>query len=127
MLRKIRAVNIPPVFAGFIGGPTEPELPSEDEIRQQRIASARKCHHWEELDPADLIPRGPRFLVSASTDAVFVPYAGAVWNALGGIDFAEQNPLNFTIDGGDVQLYERQPWTWSERVYQRERGAAGSR
>jgi hypothetical protein len=120
-------VNIPSISAGFIGGPTEPELPTEDEIRRNRIASARKCAAWTELDPADLVPRNGPFLVSSASDSVFTMYRGAVWNPLGGIAHSEANPLFFTIDDGDVHLYERQPWTWSERVYQRERSAARAR
>jgi hypothetical protein len=107
----------------FIGGSSEPETPTEGEIRRNRIASARKCPRWQELMP-DLVQRDNYFWISATTDAVFVPYRGAVWNALGGIAFAEQNPLYFTVVGSDVQLYERHPQTWSEMVYQRERARA---
>jgi hypothetical protein len=117
-------VNLPAIHAGFIGGPSsEPELPTEDEIRRNRIASARKCSRWQEIRP-DLVHRDNYFWVSAATDAVFVRYRGEVWNVLGGIDFAEQNPLYFTVDGSGIELYERHPQTWSEIVFGRERARA---
>jgi hypothetical protein len=101
-----------------IGGLGAPPPPTpEDEIRQRRIASARACPSWSALDPGDLVERGNgHFLVSASDDSVYTRYAGAVWNALGGIAHSEANPLYFVVQDGNVHLFEKYPWNWSEIV-----------
>jgi hypothetical protein len=56
-----------------------------------------------------------------------VPHTGAVWNHAGRIEFGDQAPLYFAVQAdGDVLVLERQPHSWSEITYQRER-AAGAR
>jgi hypothetical protein len=119
-------VKIGSIGRSMVGRMGDPEpLPAEDEIRRNRSHSARKTNAWTELEAADLVPRGNgRFLVSATDDSVYTEYRGHVWNASGGVEHSEANPLYWFVDeAGDVQLLERQPETWSERTYR----AAGAR
>lgn len=104
---------------GRIGRPSEPH-PSHlqaDEAAQRRVEAARLCNAWQEVDPAALIPRGKRFLVHSETDEVFVPHTGAIWNHAGRIEFGDQAPLYFVVQGdGDVLVLEKYGESWSAIV-----------
>lgn len=97
--------------------------PPTTKLEAQRIRSARVNAAWTELDPSMLVRRGRRFLVHADTDQVYTPYTGAVWNKLGGIDFAHMHPLYYVVDGGQIRLLEKYSRTWSDIV----RTQAGAR
>jgi hypothetical protein len=107
-------------------GDTEQTEVDVERVREQRIVSARKCSAWRELDPGDLVQRG-RFFVHAASDEVFHTYRGETFNSSGGIAFGDQQPLCFTVEDGKVYIFEQQPGTWSDRVYQQERARAGAR
>lgn len=97
-------------------------------LQQRHLDSARRCSAWTELEASALVRRGRRFYVHAETDAIYLPYRGAVWNALGGIEHANTSPLYyFTDETGDVILLEKQAGTWSDRVYQQGRATGGRR
>jgi hypothetical protein len=48
-------------------------------LRQARLKVARTNPRWVELEAVDLVRRGPGWLVSAETDAIFTPYRGVVF------------------------------------------------
>jgi len=102
-------------------GRSDPEPLEADNVREQRIRSARANRYWTELDPSTLIPRG-RLLVREETDEAFTAKMGAVWNPLGGIAFSDTSPVYFTVEDGHVRLLEKYPRTWSEITYA-QRGA----
>jgi len=90
------------------------------EIARTRVAAARGCAAWTELDEADLVERG-RFTVSLATDTAFTQYRGAAFGRDGTV-VSDRTPLWFTVTGGgDVRVFERVPRSWSAIVYQRER------
>jgi len=81
-------------------------------IRELRVGIARRAG-WEEL-PARRLERRARWLVDVETDALFLPYAGTVWQMGSARLVAEQKDLTFYVDDdGDVVVLERQPRTWS--------------
>ncbi len=104
-----------------IFGRSEPAPLEPDEIQQQRVRSARRNRCWTELDLVALTRHGKHFTVDADEDAVYTPYDGAVWNDLGGIEFAEASPLFFIVEDGRVRLYEKYGRSWGEIM------AAGAR
>ena len=60
-----------------------------------------------------------RWFVSASTDAIFAPYRGAVWTADSIVPLGDTAELSFVVGEGDqLRFYERvrHPSTWSEYV-----------
>jgi hypothetical protein len=91
-------------------------------IRARRVAGARRCHLWQELDPTDLVRRERGYLVSASTDDAFLVHKGAAFARDGSL-ISDYAPLYFYLDDGDVHVLEHQG-KWSEIVYQRERAGA---
>jgi hypothetical protein len=99
------------------------ERTAADDARARRVESARANHRWTELEEVDLVVRGP-FLVSAATDAVFVPYRGATFGRSGRIEFAELVELYFVVRDGDVTMLERQAQSWSEVLARRTRASA---
>jgi hypothetical protein len=106
-------------------GAAEPSVDAE-RLADFRVRSARACHAWQELDAADLVQRGRGYLVSASTDEVFRSYKGDAFSA-GGQIVSDQQPLAFTVRDGDVRVLERQPGTWSERIYEQQQQARTAR
>jgi hypothetical protein len=102
----------------------EPGL-APDELRERRVLNARRVGTWMELDAADLVRRGGRYWVSATTDEVFTRYAGYAFDRSGVVVHSERNPLRFFVtESQDVVLLERAGRTWSEMVYARERAKA---
>ena len=99
----------------------------EDEVGVARIAAARRCSVWRELD-GPLVRRGP-WWVDAATDRLFTPYRGQVFApGSASIAFADTTALVFTVDGDRLTLYEpvRSPATWSEHVTRRARRQAAA-
>jgi hypothetical protein len=100
----------------------EPEQTPPDEIHERRIAAARACRAWQELDPADLVERDRGYLVHADTDEAFQVYRGAAFSPSGEI-VSDMTPLRFYVDeDGTVVVLELQPDSWSELTYQAARG-----
>ena len=98
--------------------PTEPE--DVRELGEARIAAARRHNRWTEV-PYDLVPRGP-YLVSASTDEIFLPHRGVVFESRSAKLIADMAPLVFTVtDDGEILFVDRQPGSWSAVVEQQQR------
>jgi hypothetical protein len=122
---KIECVKIGRSTIGRMGQPAP--APAADEIQRRRLTSARSCPAWTELQATSLVRRGRRFLVDVSTDRVYVPVGGVIWD-MGTIAFGDKAERHFYVDeAGDVQVLERLSGTWSKRTYARERAAAQSR
>jgi hypothetical protein len=103
---------------------------SVDEVRVARIAAARRCEAWREID-GPLIRRGPRFLnwwVHAESDRIFRPYAAAAFATASASIVADRAELVFTVEGDTLTLFERvaSPTTWSEHVARQARRRAAS-
>jgi hypothetical protein len=112
-------------FVGTIGeGPKSFDDQREDQIREFRLASARHCKNWTEIDSDELVERDRGRLVHAGTDEVFERYGGDAFSRSGQI-IADWSPLHFYVTPDrDVVVLERLPRTWSQMVYERERAAA---
>jgi hypothetical protein len=85
-------------------------------VRERRLEIARRNKLWTEIEN-DLVARPPRFLVSASTDAVYRRDTGTVFQpgSAGIVD--EHRHLSFYVDdAGDIVFLDPQPHTWSEIV-----------
>jgi hypothetical protein len=93
-----------------------------DELAERRIAAARACRGWQELDADDLVQRDRGFLVHADSDEAFRVYRGDAFSPSGAV-VADMTPLAFYVDADGVHVLERCPDTWSELTYQRERAA----
>jgi hypothetical protein len=104
-------------------GRSEPETPAPGKLAQQRIAAARACRKWQEIDAGRLVRRERGYFVDAESDAAYRRYAGDAFSPSGTI-VADQTALAFYVAEGDVCVLERQPRKWSEIVYQRERAGA---
>jgi hypothetical protein len=92
--------------------------PALDELRAARLAAARKCQAWTEVEEVDLVKRAV-WLVSATTDELFSRYTGATFGRTGRIEFAAEQPLVFYVNrNADVVVLEKcqSPSTWSEVV-----------
>jgi hypothetical protein len=94
-----------------------------DELRDARIAAARKHPAWTEIQN-DLVPRGRGWLVSAGTDEIFAAHRGVVFDTGKVSILADHVPLVFYVDdAGDLVFLERvsNPATWLQYVERRER------
>lgn len=109
---------------GRIGREDAHPLIAEEAVRR-RVEQARRCRAWIELDPAELVRRDGGYLVHADTDEAFQVYRGDAFSPAGEV-VADMTPLRFYVDGDHVIVLEKQPNSWSELTYQRER-AAGAR
>jgi hypothetical protein len=107
----------------LLGRRSTPEPIQPDDLPARRVAAARRCGAWTELDPVVLVPRD-RYLVHASTDEVFQRYRGDAFSPAGAL-ISDMTPLAFIVHDGDVVMLERQSQRWSELVCQRAR--AGTR
>ncbi len=92
------------------------------EARLHRIAAARACRAWQEIDADRLVRRERGYLVDAETDEAFRRYPGDAFSYSGEI-VADQEPLTFFVLD-DVHVLTKEPDTWSKIVYQRERAGA---
>lgn len=88
-----------------------------------RIAAARACHHWTEIDADKLERRESGYLVDSESDAAYRRYKGDAFSRSATI-VADQSPLAFFVAGDDVVVLERAPRRWSEILYERERAGA---
>ena len=93
-----------------------------EQMRPARLEVARRNSKWTEIEN-DLVPRNRgRWLVSASTDAVYAPMNGVVFQPHSSTVVADQAELHYYVDdAGDLHFLEKQPYTWSEHVGSRER------
>jgi hypothetical protein len=92
-----------------------------DALAEQRIEAARRCHAWVELDD-ELVERGHGYFVDAASDAVYLRYRGDAFTRAGQV-LSDQAPLYFTVKD-DVLVLEKQPESWSQLIYRRERARA---
>jgi hypothetical protein len=104
---------------------TRPEA-APDALAATRIEAARACRAWTELDPADLFEREHAYVVHGETDEAFLPYRGDAFSP-SGLVVSDQTPVAFVVVDGDLLVLERQPQSWSDLLYQRERVRASSR
>ncbi len=109
-------------FPAILGDP-EPQPPTPTQLAQLRIAAARACRAWEEIDVDRLVRRERGYLVDAESDEVFRAYPGDAFSP-GAMVVADQEPLTFYVASGDVFVLEKQPEMWSEILYRRERAGA---
>jgi hypothetical protein len=88
-----------------------------ERIRRGRIETARKAQNFEEIDRADLVPRGPGWLVSAESDQIYTPHKGTVFANGSAALLADRVALWFYLDDdGDIRFLERLGETWSNIV-----------
>jgi hypothetical protein len=105
------------VLGGFsFEGATDAQREAhEAKVRAARIEYARRNGRWTEIEN-DLVPRG-RMHVSASTDRVYMPYLGTIFQTGSATAVSDRAELYFTVDdGGELAFYERQREKWSELV-----------
>jgi hypothetical protein len=99
-----------------------------DVVRPERLKIARRNPKWTEIEN-DLVPRNrARWLVSASTDAMYTPVRGMVFQPYSVNVIAEIAPLHYYVDDdGELHFFERLPETWTghlEKKAARERARA---
>ena len=92
---------------------------SAQKLREARAAAARRNTSWTELDEHDLVARHP-FLVSATTDHIYKPYRGTLFETGSPKLISDHMPLYFYVsDDGGLNVLEREAGTWSTR-YERQ-------
>lgn len=114
--------------AGTIGAIGEARV-TEEQIREARVAFARRNQAWEEIAPAErLVRRGIGWLVDAETDFIWRVKGGEVFGRGSAQALTPGLPLTFFVNpGGDVVFVERVGRkTWSQVCEQRERSARGT-
>ena len=90
-------------------------------VRPARLKIARGNLKWTEIEN-DLVPRNQgHWLVSASTDAIYTPVRGVVFQPDSVNLIAEYAPLHYFVDDDDDELhfFERLPGTWTEHLEKR--------
>ena len=89
-------------------------------VRPVRLKIARGNHKWREIEN-DLVPRNQgRWLVSASTDAIYTPVRGVVFLPDSVNVIAEHAPLHYYVDADDeLHFFERLPGTWTQHLEKR--------
>ena len=94
-------------------------------LRPRRLEVARRNSVWTEIEN-DLVPRNRGlWLVSASTDAIYTPTRGVVFQSHSISVIADRTPLSFYVDpDGDLVFLEQLPGTWTQHL---ERQAAKER
>lgn len=105
-------------LGGLFSRAPEP-VTDEARLRAARLDVARRNSQWTELEEVDLVPRGPRnqWRVSASTDEIYAPHRGAVFQSWSTSVVADHAELAFYVDrDGDLVFLERKPGTWSDHV-----------
>jgi hypothetical protein len=88
-------------------------------LKPARLEVARRNSKWTEFEEVDLVARGPRnqWFVSATTDEVFEPHRGAVFQSGSTSVIADQADLAFYLDpNGELVFLERIPGTWTEHL-----------
>jgi len=93
----------------------------EEEVRQARLAAARRNSRWTELNPVDLVPRNRGWLVAASDDAIYSPIRGAVFQPHSASAIADMTKLFYFVDAdGEVVFLEQvtRPATYTEHLEQ---------
>jgi hypothetical protein len=120
-------VNLRTVFRPFhdadqIEGTTTDQQRSEHErqVREARLATARRQSAWAETSETRLVRRG-RFLVDAETDLIYVLRRGVVFETgRATVGYLPDNtPMTFYVDQADDVVFLEQPSgprTWSEVV-----------
>ncbi len=94
-----------------------------DQLAPRRIAAARSCRAWRELDPAELVTRESGYFVDPESDVAYRKYAGDALSPSAEV-VADMSPLAFFVQDGDVVILEQCPETWTELTYQRARTGA---
>ena len=84
-----------------------------DAAGRRRIAAARACKAWTEIDADWLVQRGRDYLVDPETDAVYRPYPGDAFSPSAAV-LSDMVELFYVVRDGDVRILQRQPETWSE-------------
>jgi hypothetical protein len=99
------------------------DQPAADEIRDARVAVARK--HWEEIPETRLVARHFGLLIDAETDAVFSRCRGTIFQTGSATLIDERKDLAFFVDsdGWPIAL-ERHAESWSSIAYKRARAAS---
>ena len=95
-----------------IGAPAKPRS-RETKLNQARLRAARANQHWTEVDD-DLVARD-QLLVSASSDRVYKPHPGVVFEPGSSAMIADQAPLHWYADEASPAFLELLPETWTER------------
>lgn len=90
----------------------------DERLRPARLEVARRMPRWMEVED-DFVPRGRGWLVSASTDAIYTPTRGVVFQPHSITVIADQIELSFTVVDGVLTFYERLPFTWTEHLEKR--------
>lgn len=97
----------------------------EDDVRKARVKNARSCQAWQEIKPPErLIERGPRnlgWVVDSDSDRIFVRHRGSAFYPRSATVMADRADLWFTVNEGEVVVYERlnRPASWSDVVRKR--------
>jgi hypothetical protein len=88
------------------GTPEQQQEARRQELHAQRVEAARGTLAWTELEPVDVVTRQP-YLISASTDEMFVPHRGLVFEPGSASAVADQSPLWFVVDGDELLFLEK--------------------
>ncbi len=104
-------------------GGEDPSPPAPDKLAPRRIAAARACRAWRELDPADLVTREHGYFVDPENDVAYRRYAGDALSPSAEV-VADMTALAFFVQDGDVMILEQCPSSWTEITYQRARAGA---
>ena len=104
-------------------GLERPPNPVEEELKRQRVVSARANRYWREVEESALVRRPPAYFVHADTDELFTVYRGSVFTTgMGKPSFNERVPLVFYVSAeNQITFLEPKGRTWSEVVAQRAR------
>jgi hypothetical protein len=93
-------------------------------VRAARRQAARANPRWVELEEVDLVARGRNWLVSATTDAIYMRHPGVVFQDGSAVLIADLAALYFYVDRDEnVVVLERvtSPATWTEHVERMEK------
>ncbi len=87
---------------------SDPLAVPPDKLALRRVAAARACRNWTEIEAARLVPQPRGRFTDSETDEVFARYPGDAFSPSAEI-VADMTPLYFFVASGDVHVLERQP------------------
>jgi hypothetical protein len=91
-----------------------------EKLRSARLEAALRNSRWHEFERVDLVRRNRGWLVSATTDEIFSPVRGVVFEPYSVNLIDEQSELWFFVTREqEVVFLERRPGTWSEYIEKR--------
>ena len=115
-------LGLSPESAALEGTPEEVDArvraAHDEKLRPARIEAARRISGWHEIVD-DLVPRHRDWLVSASSDRIYIRHQGVVWAGDTAIPQVDNEELAYTVgDDRELHFYQRirHPSAWSEHI-----------